>query len=73
VQTTDASELANFTALPGSFPLQGEDASLVRVRMQRGALSALGLPVNPERAGEWIQVEVIVAEDGQPEAVRLTE
>jgi len=43
----------------------------VRVRMQRGALGALGLPVNEERAGEWIQVDLLVGNDGLPQAVRL--
>jgi hypothetical protein len=39
--------------------------------MQRGALSALGLPVNEERGGDWIQVDLLVGQDGQPKAVRL--
>jgi hypothetical protein len=29
------------------------------------------LPVNQELAGEWIQVDLLVGEDGQPQAVRL--
>lgn len=63
----------DFLPLPGRIAFENEDASVVRVRMQRGDLGALGLPVNPERAGEWIQVELLVGEDGQPEAVRLAE
>ena len=47
------------------------DGSVVRVRMQRGALGDLGLPVNEERANEWIQVDLFVGQDGQPQAVRL--
>jgi hypothetical protein len=31
----------------------------------------LGLPVNQDRAGEWIQVDLLVANDGLPQAVRL--
>jgi hypothetical protein len=60
-----------FTLLPGSLPSETEEAAIVRVRMQRGALGALGLPVNQERAGEWIQVDLLVANDGLPQAVRL--
>jgi hypothetical protein len=60
-----------FTLLPGSLPAETEDAAIVRVRMQRGALGALGLPVNEERAGEWIQVDLLVGNDGLPQAVRL--
>jgi len=29
------------------------------------------VPVNEERAGEWIQVDLLVGNDGLPEAVRL--
>jgi hypothetical protein len=62
----------DFTPLPGSAFADSDDASIVRVRMQRGALSALGLPVNEERAGEWIQVDLLVTDDGQPQGVRLS-
>ena len=64
-------ELNNFTLLPGVLPAEADDAAIVRVRMQRGALGALGLPVNEERAGEWIQVDLLVGNDGLPQAVRL--
>jgi anti-sigma factor RsiW len=61
----------DFTLLPGSLPQETGDAAVVRVRLQRGALGALGLPVNEARAGEWIQVDLFVGQDGQPQAVRL--
>jgi hypothetical protein len=64
-------ELGNFTPLPGALPAETDDAAIVRVRMQRGSLGALGLPVNEERAGEWIQVDLLVGDDGLPQAVRL--
>jgi hypothetical protein len=64
-------EAERFTLLPGSWPSETEEAAIVRVRMQRGALGALGLPVNEERAGEWIQVDLLVGNDGLPQAVRL--
>jgi len=63
--------VSGFTLLPGSVPIGIDDAEIVRVRMQRGALGSLGFPVNEERAGEWIQVELLVGSDGLPEAVRL--
>jgi hypothetical protein len=71
---SDAGDTENggkFTLLPGSLPSETEEAAIVRVRMQRGALGALGLPVNEERAGEWIQVDLLVGNDGLPQAVRL--
>jgi hypothetical protein len=66
-------ELSDFTFLPGVLPSDTDDAAIFRVRMQRGALGALGLPVNEDRAGEWIQVDLLVGNDGLPQAVRLPE
>jgi hypothetical protein len=64
-------ELRGFTFLPGAFAADTDEAAILRVRMQRGALGALGLPVNEERAGEWILVDLLVSDDGLPQAVRL--
>ena len=64
-------ELNGFTFLPGTLAVDADDAAILRVRMQRGALGALGLPVNEERASEWIQVDLLVGDDGLPQAVRL--
>jgi hypothetical protein len=66
-----ANDAEDFTVLPGSVAQEIGDGSVVRVRMQRGALGDLGLPVNEERANEWIQVDLLVGQDGQPQAVRL--
>ena len=66
-------ELSGFTFLPGAFVADAEESAILRVRMQRGALGALGLPVNEERAGEWIQVDLLVGDDGLPQAVRLAQ
>jgi hypothetical protein len=59
-----------FTALPGTIYSANDDATIVRVGMQRGELVAFGLPVNEDRANEWIQVDLLVGNDGLPEAVR---
>jgi hypothetical protein len=67
------SELSDFTLLPGVLPTDTDDDAILRVRMQRGALGAFGLPVNEDRANEWIQVDLLVGNDGLPEAVRLRE
>jgi hypothetical protein len=63
----------DFTPLPGTTLDETEDASIFHVRMQRGSLGALGLPVNEARAGEWIQVDLLVGNDGLPQAVRLAQ
>lgn len=62
-----------FTPLPGTAVDETEEAAILRVRMQRSSLGALGLPVNEERAGEWIQVDLLVGNDGLPQAVRLAQ
>jgi hypothetical protein len=66
-------ESGDFTPLPGSVAGDNDEAAILRVRMQRGSLGALGLPVNEQRAGEWIQVDLLVGSDGSPEAVRLAQ
>jgi hypothetical protein len=64
-------ELGDFTLLPGVLLSDTDESAIFRVQMQRGALGALGLPVNEERASEWIQVDLLVGNDGLPQAVRL--
>lgn len=62
-----------FVALPyAALASVSDDTSVVRVRMQRGALGAFGLPVNEERADEWVMVDLLVSADGEPQAVRLS-
>jgi len=66
-------ELNDFTLLPGVLPAETDGSAILSVRLQRGALGALGLPVNEDRAAEWIQVDLLVGNDGLPQAVRLPE
>ncbi len=66
-----ANDTSDFTLLPASMPGFLSDATVVHVQMQRGALGALGLTVNEEHAGDWIQVDLLLGDDGQPQAVRL--
>jgi hypothetical protein len=66
-----ADDSGDFTPLPGTTLDESEEAAILHVRMQRSSLGALGLPVNEERAGEWIQVDLLVGNDGLPQAVRL--
>lgn len=66
-------ELSDFTLLPGVLPAETDGSAILSVRLQRGALGAFGLPVNEDRASEWIQVDLLVGNDGLPQAVRLPE
>jgi hypothetical protein len=61
----------SFTPLPGALPLSSDDSAVYEVRMQRASLGALGLPVNEEGASDWISVDLLVAEDGTPQGVRI--
>ena len=63
----------NFTPLPGALPLESDGGAIYEVRMQRASLGALGLPVNEEGASDWINVDLLVADDGTPQGVRLHE
>jgi hypothetical protein len=66
-----SNDSGDFTLLPDSMPLAPEDATVVRVQMQRATLGTLGLAVNEEHASDWIQVDLLVGDDGLPRAVRL--
>jgi hypothetical protein len=62
-----------FALIPGAFPGLQDDSNVVRVQMQRGSLSALGLTVDEEHASDVVQVDLLVGADGQPQAYRLPE
>lgn len=68
---SSSSEDAEFTPLPGTVLDDSEEGAVLRVRMQRSSLVALGLPVNEQRASDWIQVDLLVGNDGLPQGVRL--
>jgi hypothetical protein len=60
-----------FALIPGAIPGVLDDTTVVRVQMERGSLSALGLSVNEEHAGDIVQVDLLLGTDGQPQAYRL--
>lgn len=60
-----------FALIPGAIPGLQDETSVVRVQMQRGSLSALGLSVNEEHASDIVQVDLLLGADGQPQAYRL--
>lgn len=60
-----------FTQLPVSMPTASSAESILQARVQRGALMQFGLPVAPEQVSDWVDVDFLVGEDGQPLAVRL--
>lgn len=63
---------SEFVMLPGAPPWALQDgARLVRATMPRSALVSFGLPVNAERAGQPIRVDLILSEDGVARAIRF--
>jgi anti-sigma factor RsiW len=63
---------SEFVMLPGTPPWALQDgARLVRATMPRSALVSFGLPVNAERAGQPIRVDLILSEDGVARAIRF--
>lgn len=48
-----------------------EAAPLVRMKLPRMVLASVGLPMNPDRAGEPVQADVVVGADGLARAVRF--
>jgi len=64
----------DFVPVPYGEGMSPDDSGLVvRVSMTRGALGNLGYPVDEGQAGELVQADVLVGEDGLPRAVRLVQ
>ena len=45
---------------------------VVEAELPQSALAPLGMPLNPQTAGETVRAEMLVAQDGHPLAVRLS-
>jgi len=48
-----------------------ESGQLMRVRLPRSALAAVGLPVNPELADQPVTAQVLIGQDGIARAIRF--
>jgi hypothetical protein len=71
-EAQQAGSESEFVVLPGTPPWALQDgARLVRATMPRSALVSFGLPVNAERAGQPIRVDLILSEDGVARAIRF--
>lgn len=67
----DAEEGTAFISLPYADDVASlEGGAIVKVTMPRSALISMGLPISGA-AGEQIPAEVVVSEDGTPQAIRL--
>lgn len=70
-QTSAADGAENFVALAyGDDDSSAEDGAIVRVLMPRSTLASLGIPV-ADIGDERVPAEVVLGEDGTPQAIRL--
>lgn len=65
---------SDFVPVPYGESLSADDPGLVvRVSLTRSALGSLGYPVDEVHAGDVVQADLLVGEDGLPRAVRLVQ
>ncbi len=61
-----------FVPLPYSDGLSDSDSStVVRVDLPRSSLASMGIPVSGLTAGDRVVADLVVSEDGTPQAIRL--
>jgi hypothetical protein len=68
-QTEIATDFMPLTYDGGAMAM--ESGHVVRVELPRSALISMGLPMNPERAGELIKADVLMGDDGVARAIRF--
>lgn len=68
----DEEEFTDFYAYyPGADLSSVDSGALVRVRVPSSELGAFGLQVAQGREDEWVNADLLVAEDGSPQAIRF--
>jgi hypothetical protein len=68
----NSEDAAAFVQLPyADDPTVVEDGAIVRVVLTPSALASLGLPVAGIGSGESVPADLLVSEDGTPQAIRL--
>jgi hypothetical protein len=71
-QLAQADNTGAFIALPDAeYPVALDDGAVVRVVMPRAALASFGLPVEAMEGEGTVRADLIVSEDGTPQAIRL--
>jgi len=65
-------EVTEFMAFyPGADVGSLDSGALVRVRMPSSALGSFGLPVTQGSEDQWVSADLLVDEDGAPQAIRF--
>jgi len=71
-ELTDAEDGTAFISLPyADNPASLEGGAVLRVNMPRSVLISMGLPIGSAGASDPIPAELVVSEDGTPQAIRL--
>jgi hypothetical protein len=71
-QAPESESATPFVALPyADDAMVGEGGTIVRVTLSGPALASLGLPVTDIGASGRIPADIVVSEDGTPQAIRL--
>jgi len=71
-QSADQENATDFVPLPSATdPGTLEGGAVVRVLLSRAALASLGLPVANMGAAEQVPADIVLSEDGAPQAIRL--
>jgi hypothetical protein len=73
-QAGDSESATAFVSLPyADDSMADEGGAIIRVVLSRPALASLGLPVADIGATDRIPADIIVSEDGAPQAIRLVQ
>jgi hypothetical protein len=72
IDLNDSEYAADFVPLPyADDPTAADGGAVVRVVLSRSALASLGLPVANLGAKDRIPADIVLSEDGSPQAIRL--
>ena len=70
--TSDAQDATGFVSLPyATDPGTLEGGTVVRVELTRSALASMGMPVTDAGSLDRIPADIMLSEDGAPQAIRL--
>jgi hypothetical protein len=69
---SDSQDATAFVSLPyAADPATLEGGTVVRVELSRSALASMGMPVADASATDRIPADIMLSEDGAPQAIRL--
>ena len=71
-EPAEAEDWSDFVPLPyGADPVAAEEGAVVRVELSRASLASLGVSLTAMESEEPVLADLVVSEDGTPQAIRL--